>query len=194
MPWPPDEFSPVLADLLRAERRLVLAPRGPEESRRPQLERLTTDSIFPAPCVRNPVAARACLAGLWLYFDFLDESHAISQELHTPEGSYWHAVMHRREQDFGNSKYWFQRVGQHAIFPALARQAATLTQADTAYPTAARLLMTPDAWDPYAFVDLCAAAVQGQGPMTAVCECIQHAEWRFLFAHCYQQAMTAVNR
>jgi len=29
-----------------------------------------------------------CLSGLWLYHDFLDESHAVSQELAGPTGAY----------------------------------------------------------------------------------------------------------
>src|SRR5262245_25063275 len=57
--------------------------------------------------LRNGLAAQACLAGLWLLANDLNASHRISQELETPEGSYWHAVMHRREGDYGNAKYWF---------------------------------------------------------------------------------------
>ena len=41
-------------------------------------------------------APEAALAGLYLYFSCLDECHAIAQAIATPEGSYWHAIMHRR--------------------------------------------------------------------------------------------------
>lgn len=58
------------------------------------------------------------IAALWLYVDELDKSHVVSQAIDTPTGSYWHGIMHRREGDFDNSHYWFDRVGkQH---PALA--------------------------------------------------------------------------
>lgn len=53
----------------------------------------------------------ALIAGLWLYADELDRSHSVSQEILTPEGSYWHGIMHRREGDFSNSKYWFYNSG-----------------------------------------------------------------------------------
>ena len=53
------------------------------------------------------------IAGLWLYVDDLDASHAVSQDLTSPTGSYWHAVMHRREGDFSNALYWYRKAGVH---------------------------------------------------------------------------------
>lgn len=59
-------------------------------------------------------------AGLWLLVGELDQSHAISQSHDSDTGSYWHGVMHRREGDFSNAKYWFQRAGTHPVFEELA--------------------------------------------------------------------------
>jgi hypothetical protein len=55
-------------------------------------------------------------AALWLYVDELDRSHEVSQTIETPTGSLWHGIMHRREGDFWNSKYWFRKAGpNHAL-------------------------------------------------------------------------------
>lgn len=92
---------------------------------------------------------RALHAALWLYHDFLTESHDISQELASPTGSLLHAIMHRREPDAWNSKYWFRRVGDHPVYAVIGAVAKEL-----GYGTGA--------WDPMRFVDECEAA-RGSG-------------------------------
>ena len=61
------------------------------------------------------------LAGLYLYFSCWDDAHRVAQDIETPEGSYWHAIVHRQEPDPGNAAYWFRHLGRHPIFPALRR-------------------------------------------------------------------------
>ena len=101
----------------------------------------------------------ALCAGLWLYVDELDRSHDISQGIHDSRGSFWHGIMHRREGDFSNSHYWFNRVGQH---PAMD---------------------TIGGYDPHSFID----DVQARHSDTpADLIAMQHAEWSALFAWCAQ--------
>ena len=122
---------------------------------------------------RSPEAARA---GLYLYFSCLDEAHEIAQAVETPDGSYWHAIMHRQEPDAGNAGYWFRRVGRHAIFPELRREAARLARAG---------VTVADPWDPFAFIDLCERARRQPGSdLETVAREMQRAEWQLLFHHC----------
>lgn len=53
--------------------------------------------------------------GIWLYVDDLDRSHTISQGIESTTGSYWHGIMHRREGDFSNSRYWHRKAGGHPL-------------------------------------------------------------------------------
>jgi len=50
--------------------------------------------------------------GLHVLNDDLESAHPLSQELEgDPVADYWHAIIHRREGDYGNARYWFGRVG-----------------------------------------------------------------------------------
>lgn len=131
--------------------------------------------------------ADACLAGLWLAFDFLDESHALSQEIATATGSYWHGLMHRREPDFGNSAYWFRRVGRHPIFDALRAEAGVLAVAAPAGET--HFLREQSGWEPFRFNDLCEACLAGKASCESLCRQIQRREWELLFDYSYRSAV-----
>jgi hypothetical protein len=58
----------------------------------------------------------AVKAGLHLMNDDLERGHQLAQ---AHEGDktcdYWHAIVHRREGDFDNAKYWLRQVGRHPV-------------------------------------------------------------------------------
>lgn len=112
-------------------------------------------------------------AGLWLYHKDLDRAHAIAQSLNTPEGSFWHGIMHRLEPDPWNAKYWFRQVGRHPIFPALRNQAK-----EAGYAVC-------EEWDPFAWIDYWESARQrpGSGEYRIAVE-VERAEWTLLFDYC----------
>jgi hypothetical protein len=145
------------------------------EEARQLLEGRPAAAIFPS--ARAPEAA---LSGLWLYYSCLEESHRLSQEIHTPDGSFWHGIMHRQEPDAGNSAYWFRRVGRHPVFEPLLGEARVIL-AD--YPDVD--LQPGTGWDPFAFIDFCEAARRKPGSEAEQCALrIQLAEWQLLFHNC----------
>jgi hypothetical protein len=184
-PFDPDAYGSAVAPLLRGDRLNPLDPGRPDAAARPLLERLARDGNLGGPILDREAAA-ACQAGLWLLHNYLDEAHALAQDLDGAEGSYWHALMHRREPDFANSKYWSRRVGQHPIFEPLRADAARLA-ADQRH-SSTDFLKSQSAWDPFAFVDLCAVALAGRLPCTELCQQIQRREWELLFDYCFRLA------
>ena len=47
-----------------------------------------------------------CKAGQW------EEAHNIAQDIHSPNGSWIHALLHLIEGDIGNAGYWFRQAGR----------------------------------------------------------------------------------
>lgn len=144
--------------ILQPEELPSLVPEGPRELRgiSAELDRLGEELAR-----RKVPASRrlALLAGLWLLRDDLDRSHAFSQQIEGAEGhhgDYWHAIMHRREPDYGNSKYWFRRVGRHPTQQHLAEHLAA--GAFDPVPARWREKLQRGGWDSPAFVDLCEQA------------------------------------
>ena len=162
------DYGPEVADILALDgeghRPIPLAmERCSFEAARQRLHAASASDWFPG--ARAPQAA---LAGLYVYFSCFDEAHSIAQDIATPEGSYWHAIVHRQEPDAVNSSYWFRQVGKHPIFPMLARAVGQ-----------------EEPWDPFAFIELCEQAHRQPGSETeARAIAWQLLEWQLLFDYC----------
>ncbi|GIW80342.1 MAG: hypothetical protein KatS3mg105_2149 [Gemmatales bacterium] len=181
----PEKYGPVVQALWRAGRTQPLGPGRANKEVADQLQRLTPAQLVAPRTLRDERMARLCHAALWLYHDFLEECHRISQSIATIDGSYWHGLMHRREPDYANAKYWFRRVGEHPVFSTLCEEARKMSQG-TNHP-AADFLKHRSKWDAFAFIDLCNQAVRDSN-LEPLCRAIQQREWELLFDFCFNQA------
>jgi hypothetical protein len=183
----PTRYGPAVAALLAAPRLMPLGPGELDPALAARLDALDEGRLFGDAPLRDRAMASACFAGLWLYAGGLDQAHRLSQSLESREGSYWHGIMHRREGDYPNAKYWFRRVGPHPIFPAL--QVAARDLAQDAPARGAAFLESESGWDACAFVDFCEAA-RGGGGAERLSREIQQREWQLLFDYCHQRAIS----
>ncbi len=115
-------------------------------------------------------------SGWLLYAGFGAESHSVSQDLGSREGSYWHGIYHRMEPDDGNAKYWFGQVGNHPIADELAGQSRAAG-------------WNPGRnWDHARFVDFVSAARSSSKEQDRkLAQDIQWIEWRLLFEYCVKE-------
>lgn len=136
-------------------------------------------------------------AGLHLWNESLDKSHTLSQDIYHPTGSYWHGIMHRMEGDYGNAKYWFDRVGTHPVFKTLhseksrhwaAREIEHLDNRELRMIL--RQMLLQQVWDPYLFVDAVQASVtSGREPKAErMLQAMQKHEILALMEYCYRRA------
>jgi hypothetical protein len=118
-------------------------------------------------------APEAAVAGLYLYCGCWEEAHETAQAIATPEGSYWHGIVHRQEPDAWNSAYWCRQIGRHAVYPALREAALALG------------MQVGAAWNPEAFIELCERAREQPGSdVERLALEVQRAEWQLLFHYC----------
>src|SRR5690349_7100405 len=99
------------------------------------------DSANAAQLLKQSKLPELLRAGLFLHFGCWKEAHELVDDLETPDGMYWHAIVHRQEPDAANAAYWFRRVGQHPVFPSLRARAEKIG------------VEVSDQWDPIAFID-----------------------------------------
>ena len=160
-----------------------LGPGAPQTQFEQPLKEISPESLL-GDTVVSPKEARCCLAGMWLWNGFLDRSHEISQNIDTPEGSWWHGIMHRREPDAGNAAYWFRRVGDHPLFSALGdsvQKHATQTE----LPDQTQWLLHCTDWNPNQFIEACEAArCDSNEDVRRVLREVAAIEWYTLFDYC----------
>jgi hypothetical protein len=145
---------PEIKSLLATAELAELGP-GPRAGVRPTAElndaigKILPDSTF------SSRANESIRAVILLWHDHLEEAHAIAQSIEDRDGSFIHAIMHRREPDYGNANYWFRHTGAHPCFPEIARRANALLETEGEKVLREQIIPRGQ-WDAFAFVDACA--------------------------------------
>ncbi|MEN9733061.1 MAG: hypothetical protein RLZ45_1056 [Verrucomicrobiota bacterium] len=123
-------------------------------------------------------------AATLLYHDHHDAAHDIVQDLQDTEAAMIHAILHRREPDYWNAKYWFRRFDAHPVYRSLGRRLPSLVVTASEAEMARRLTL-PGPFDPFAFVDLCESHEKCPANDAGVTwlRRVQHAEFEELAAH-----------
>lgn len=136
--------------------------------------------------------ALSVLSGMHLWNDSLDASHTISQDIPNPVGSYWHAIMHRMEGDYWNSKYWYSRVGKHPVFTEQYDFVQELLAGENSGRVRAELesLVRTGQWDSCRFVDAVEKKIEKERDeaVIAVLERVQWYETALLLRFCFRAA------
>jgi hypothetical protein len=128
--------------------------------------------------IGQPVTFSLVRGGLLYALDDLDGAHRIFQEASGDLGAYWHGMIHRREGDFDNARYWFRRAGELPVFNELHGEAAK-SSADMARQST---------WDPYLFTGQCEQARFGAEELIVELAKLQRAEFNVLFDYSWRQS------
>ncbi|RYG75438.1 hypothetical protein EON80_00700 [bacterium] len=123
-----------------------------------------------------------CRAGLLLWNDDLENSHPIAQDIENQTGSFWHAIIHRRESDFSNARYWWARTGEHPVFDEICD---LVLHRIADFPFLDELRGSGN-WEPVAFTDFCQRAKRSGEHTEALAE-VQRLEMRVLLEWCASQ-------
>jgi hypothetical protein len=116
--------------------------------------------------------------GLLYALDDLDGCHKFFQDDPSDLASYWHGMMHRREGDFDNARYWFRRAGTLPVFDSLHHDASQFS-ADVAKQLS---------WDPYLFTGQCEQHRFGAEDESNELVRLQQTEFDVIFDYSWRQA------
>jgi len=176
-------YSELIARALRTDRLLEkLMPTEPLDREFARRIREADDATLAGDVPVTSGPDFALVRGGALYaLDDLEPAHAIFQEAQGDLGSYWHGMMHRREGDFDNARYWFRRAGALPFFAALHGSASRVS-ADMARQSS---------WDPYLFTGQCEQTRFGAEELLPEMRALQRAEFDAIFAACWRRSVKA---
>lgn len=142
--------------------RTALPKLTPDHIWHPGLDRDLKAHLSGLPSSPEADTSRLLVAALHLWNDNLEAAHEIVQFFEQqPTGCLLHAIVHRREGDYWNAKYWIGRAGAHPAYHALQARTSRLLEdrhAEAAesgrqLAEAFRTMADQGEWNPYLFVE-----------------------------------------
>ncbi len=118
-------------------------------------------------------------AGLFYYHNALGDCHREVARTDSPLTSYWHGMLHRREGDFDNARYWMRRTGEHPTFQEMQGRASDASPHMAKQPN----------WDPYLFIHLCEQYKYGETSYRKEIGHLQKVEFSVLFDYVWRQCV-----
>ena len=92
-----------------------------------EIRRYAEDSFSKLPDVKRQTAYGVLL----LWHDHWKEAHESTDDFEGhPDSDLLHAMVHRREGDYGNSEYWLRETGHHPLFDILGSKVTPLLAGD----------------------------------------------------------------
>ena len=157
----------------------ILTPKSPLDRDLVRTVQTSSNDLLAAEKIPAAAEMFALVKGGLLYaLDALPEAHAIFQDASDDTGSYWHGMLHRREGDFDNARYWFRRAGVLPFFSEAHRSACA--HSDT--------MTRQSNWDPYLFTGQCEQVRFGDDDLTAEMRALQRVEFDAIFDYCWRQS------
>lgn len=176
-------YSDFIAKLLRRDDLLMeLTPREPYLwSLSDEFRGLDDAAVTGGRTIKDPTQVPLIRGAILYALDELDAAHRIFQDVPNSIGSYWHGMMHRREADFDNARYWFRRSGRlmpqfDLMHEAAYRASATMGRQET--------------WDPYLFTGLCEQVRFGDAELLPECRALQRIEFEVMLQSAWDKAVS----
>ncbi len=157
----------------------------PQESSAPLLARRIREAddaaIAGGRAIGDPAVFPLVRGGLFYAVDAIHEAHSVFQDASGDLGAYWHGMMHRREGDFDNARYWFRRAGKLGFFDALHHAACEHSA----------LMARQSNWDPYVFTGECEQARFGADENLKELAALQLIEFEGVFDYSWRKSALA---
>ena len=118
-------------------------------------------------------------AGLFYFHNSLDDSHKEAVKLEDGTAAYWHGMVHRREGDFDNARYWMRRAGEQPVFQEMQ------SRAGDGAPNMGR----QSNWDPFLFVNLCEQYKYGEADYKKEIGHLQRVEFVVMFDYVWRRCV-----